>query len=231
MAKRLPSVKLVAVVGGSGAGKSWLIDRLLAFYGGAACRIQLDDFYRDLSHLPPGRRPYINFDAPAAIDWAAARRVLAACRTGKQPALPRYDFVSLGVSRRRGWKLAPLVFVDGLWLLHRRWLRDLFDLTIFLDVPAPLRCRRRLERDVVERGYTPAGVRLQLRERVLPQHTRYVAPQRRHADLVLTQPYSAAAVAALAAKLLPLSPGAGEQHATSAPEFRRRLAAALKRAR
>ncbi len=231
MAKRLPSVKLVAVVGGSGAGKSWLIDRLLAFHGDAACRIQLDDFYRDLSHLPLGRRPYINFDAPAAIDWAEARRVLAACRAGRQPAMPRYDFVSLGVSRRRGWTLAPLVFVDGLWLLHRRWLRELFDLTIFLDVPKPVRCRRRLERDVVERGYTPAGVRLQLRERVLPQHARYVAPQRRHADLVLKQPYSAAAVAALAARLRPLLPGAGSPDAPDAEVFRRGLAAALRRGR
>ena len=102
MAKHLPGVRLVAVVGGSGAGKSWLIDRLLAFYGAGATRIQLDDFYRDRSHLPLGRRPYLNFDAPAAIDWPAARRVLASCRAGRQPALPRYDFVSLGVSRRRG---------------------------------------------------------------------------------------------------------------------------------
>lgn len=228
MAKLLPGVRLVAVVGGSGAGKSWLIDRLLAFYGAGATRIQLDDFYRDRSHLPLGRRPYLNFDAPAAIDWPAARRVLASCRAGRQPALPRYDFVSLGVSRRRGWRLRPFVFVDGLWLLHRPWLRDLFDLSLFLDVPTALRCRRRLERDVVERGYTSAGVRLQLRQRVLPQHVRYVAPQRRHADLVLRQPYSAAAVRALADRLWQLDPAAAP--AAPAPaDFRQRLAAALRR--
>ena len=67
---------LVAIVGGSGAGKSWLAERLHRRLGARAARLSLDDFYRDRSHLPPGRREKLNFDHPRSIDWRSAERVL-----------------------------------------------------------------------------------------------------------------------------------------------------------
>ena len=42
----------IAIVGGSGAGKTWLADRLETELGGAG-RLAQDDFYRDQSHLRP----------------------------------------------------------------------------------------------------------------------------------------------------------------------------------
>ena len=61
--------KLIALVGGSGAGKSWLADRLCQEFGDEATSLSLDDFYCDLSHLMPSEREKINFDHPDAIDW------------------------------------------------------------------------------------------------------------------------------------------------------------------
>ena len=68
--------RIVAVVGGSGAGKSWFIQRLCELLGDKAGHLQLDDFYLDRSTLPLARRVRINFDEPGAIDWKWAERVL-----------------------------------------------------------------------------------------------------------------------------------------------------------
>lgn len=193
---------LVAIVGGSGAGKGWLVSRLCSLLGERACHVELDDFYRDRSALPPERRAQLNFDEPRAIDWLAAQRALLDCKARQETRLPRYDFATHCRTRdREGWTPRPLVFVDGLWLLHRREVRRLFDLKIYLDTPTDLRRSRRLARDVVERGYRPSDVARRFAEDVIPMHDRYVAPQRKWADLVLTQPFVESELADLAQRL------------------------------
>jgi uridine kinase len=185
-------VQLIAVVGGSGAGKGWLVERLCRLLGDKAAHLQLDNFYRDRSHLPMSRRARLNFDVPDAIDWDEAERVLRDCRAGRPTRVPFYDFATHSRVAARAcnvWSPRPVVFVDGLWLLRRPAIRELFDLKIFLDTPTGMRCSRRLTRDSIERGYTRAAIEQQLRAAVLPMHNRYVEPQKKVADLVLTQPF------------------------------------------
>jgi uridine kinase len=83
---------LVAIVGGSGAGKTWLAKKLEAALTPDAARFSLDDFYRDCSRLHPERRAKINFDHPRAIDWPIMERVLKDLRAGRAARLPCYDF-------------------------------------------------------------------------------------------------------------------------------------------
>ena len=195
-------VHLIAVVGGSGAGKGWLVERLCRVIGEAACRLQLDDFYRDRSHLPLARRARLNFDIPSAIDWQSAERVLLACRAGERTTLPSYTFATHSrISEHTEWAPRSLVFVDGLWLLRPPAVRRLFDLKLYLDTPAELRCTRRLQRDAAERGYSREMIDRQLRTAVLPMHERYVEPQKQHADLVLHQPFREAELLELADRL------------------------------
>ena len=80
---------LVAVVGGSGAGKTWLADHLQTAVGNGAGRLSLDDFYRDRSHLSPSQRQKINYDHPRAIDWPLFEKSLKACRAGRSIPVPR----------------------------------------------------------------------------------------------------------------------------------------------
>jgi len=76
LAKR--PVTLVAIAGGSGSGKTWLAAALRRRLRGTAALLSIDDFYRDLAHLPPNRRTRVNFDSPAAIDWVAFESALRA---------------------------------------------------------------------------------------------------------------------------------------------------------
>jgi uridine kinase len=207
--KRDRRPKLIAITGGSGAGKSWLADRLQRAFGSSAARLSLDNFYRDRAGLPPSRRMQINFDHPRAIDWPCVEAVLRAGRAGRATAVPEYHFPThTRLLHEKLWTPAPLVLVDGLWLLSRPRVRALFDLSIYLGCPAQLRLERRLARDVAERGRTPEAVRDQFWKVVAPMHDCHVVPQLSWADLVLQQPSSEAEIGGLIASLRNLVPDA-----------------------
>lgn len=201
---------VIAVVGGSGAGKTWFVERLCRVLGDKARHLALDDFYRDRSHLPLARRAQLNFDVPQAIDWSGAERVLRDCRAGVPTRVPRYDFATY--SRAEAAQVClprPVVVVEGLWLLRPPELRPLFDLKIFLDTPAALRHARRVSRDTAERGYSASAVRHRLSAMVLPMHDRYVAPQKRWADVVLAQPFRPREIQTLADRMWSLLAAGG----------------------
>lgn len=205
----MPVVKrprFVAVVGGSAAGKTWLADRLSGVLGAHACRLAQDDFYRDLSHLTPARRPRVNFDHPRAIDWALLEEVLDALARGRTPAVPRYDFKT-HCRKPDHHHFAPrkVVLVEGLWLLRRPRLRARFDLKVFLRCDSALRLQRRLARDVLARGRSEESVRRQFETQVEPMHARYVEPQARWADVVLPAPLREREVAGLAERIAALA--------------------------
>jgi lipopolysaccharide/colanic/teichoic acid biosynthesis glycosyltransferase/uridine kinase len=161
--------KLIAIVGGSGAGKSWLARHLQRAIGPTAVRLSLDDFYHDRSQLLPAMRLKVNYDHPRAIDWEQLEIKLKACRDGKCVQVPSYDFAT-HTRRMAVRSLSPgrVVLVDGLWLLLRRGVRPLFDFSIYLNCPTALRLERRIGRDVTERGRQADTARRQFWESVAP---------------------------------------------------------------
>jgi uridine kinase len=184
-----PRPKLIALVGGSGAGKTWLSRRLEEALGFPVTRLSLDDFYRDHSHLAPVARERVNFDHPREIDWRLAERALLGCRAGRAVLVPRYSFVThTRQSKLKRLTPKPVILVDGLWLLWSPCVRRLFDLRVFLHCPHRLRLERRLARDVAHRGRDDRSVRRQFQKTVAPMHKRFVAPQAQWADVVLRQP-------------------------------------------
>lgn len=193
---------LVAIVGGSAAGKTWLADQLQAFLGGNATRLSLDDFYLDRSHLSPARRARLNYDHPRAIDWECVEKVLRDFLAGRAASVPSYDFATH--SRRPKMKRVPsnqVILVDGLWLLHRRSLRRLFAISVFIHCPARTRLSRRVARDVQMRSRTRESVRRQFMETVDPMHMLHVEPQARWAHICLCTPVKKSDLRRLAGQL------------------------------
>src|SRR4026207_312714 len=123
----------IAIIGGSGAGKSWLAERLQQCFGTNCARISLDNFYRDRSHLVASKRERINFDHPRAIDWARVAQFLRDARAGRTTFIPQYDFKTHTRIGPQLWGPKPVVIFEGLWLLTRAAVRRHFDLSIFLD--------------------------------------------------------------------------------------------------
>ena len=185
----MKDVRLIAVIGGSGSGKTWLAAELAGWLGDEAAHLSLDHFYRDLGHLPELERERVNFDEPAAIDWDTLRTVLESLSRGEVAQVPVYDFTE-HVRTAETVELAsrPFVVLEGLWLLHPEWLREKFVLSVFVDCPEEVRLLRRVERDVLTRGRTEESVRKQFFEHVLPMHARFVEPQREWATRCVGSP-------------------------------------------
>ena len=193
----------VAVVGGSGSGKTWLAEKLTAALAPRAARISLDDFYRDLSPLPPAERARVNFDDPAAIDWEKFRAIISTMRFGEKIHLPIYDFAThTRKAESCDFSPPPLIVWDGLWLLHHDELRERFALMIFVDCGVEERFLRRSERDVRERGRSFESVRCQFFEHVQPLHEKFVEPQRAKAQQVVASPLGQTEFDVLVHKLL-----------------------------
>jgi uridine kinase len=182
------SCVLIGIVGGSGSGKSWLASQLQKALGKSrvAC-VSLDDFYRDRSHLSMARRNQLNFDHPAAIDWAALELAANCWLSARAAPIPRYDFATH--SRRKETATIPakpFVLMEGLWLFRRRSLRSKFSVRIFIECGARCRLKRRLARDCRQRGRTMTSVRKQFHHTVEPMHKKFVEPQKHWADVVLS---------------------------------------------
>jgi uridine kinase len=195
----------IAIVGGSGSGKTWLAEKLCAELGTQAACLSLDDFYRDLSHLGIAARDKVNFDDPAAIDWASVRSVADALARGEMAQVPIYDFTT-HTRCLETHRFAPreIVIWDGLWLLHENTMRMRFAWSVFVDCHQSIRLSRRVERDVRKRGRTEESVRLQCLNHVQPMHERFVEPQRDFANQVLPSPATGAQVVGLKEELLEL---------------------------
>ncbi len=177
---------VVAIVGGSGSGKSWLADKLARALAPRVARISQDDFYRDRSHLAPSRRAQLNYDHPRAIDWAQVEYTLLELLAGRRTLVPCYDFKNhRRLLRHRSLAPQAIILIEGLWLLRRRSLRPLFGLSVFLECPTRTRLHRRLRRDLRHRGRNPESIVKQFWTTVEPMHSRYVDTQARWADLVV----------------------------------------------
>ena len=176
---------LVAIVGGSGSGKTWLTHKLLRALSPNAVQLSQDDFYRDRSHLPASRRARLNFDHPRAIDWSAVETVLEHLLAGRAARVPCYDFKThTRLPQLKTLEPRDIILIEGLWLLRRARIRRVVSVSLFLDCPARTRLRRRLARDLACRGRTRISIRTQFQGTVEPMHQRYVASQAQRAHFV-----------------------------------------------
>ena len=150
--------------------------------------ISQDNYYRGLDDGADAR--HYNFDEPAALDLDLLAEHLAQLKAGRSVQVPLYDFETH--RRRRETEAvspAALIIVEGLFLYVLPALRAAFDLRFFVDVPAEERLRRRIDRDVRERGRTQQEVIAQFTGQVEPMYLRHIEPTRDHADVVLDLPH------------------------------------------
>ncbi|MEZ5996767.1 MAG: uridine kinase [Hyphomonadaceae bacterium] len=179
--------RIIAITGGSGAGKT-TVARALARRLGAMV-IAEDDYYRCASTIADFDAATHNFDAPEAKDHTLLRAHLDMARGGARFEKPLYDLVT---HRRRaeGETVAPgeTLIVEGIHLLAAPDLRALYDFSVFIEADEAVRLGRRMIRDVEARGRTPRAVLAQFFASVRPMHEKHVTPQRAFADLVLNSP-------------------------------------------
>ncbi len=180
---------VIGVAGGSGSGKSTVVREIVRGVAPEAVSIVYQDaYYRDYGHLPQEERAAINFDHPDALESDLLVEHLDALLTGRDVAVPIYDFKTH--TRRpetETVRATRVVIVDGILVLADPELRDRMDIRVYVDTDADIRLIRRLRRDVEERGRTVDSVIRQYEATVRPMHLEFVEPSKRYADLIVPE--------------------------------------------
>lgn len=179
---------IIAVVGGTGSGKTTVATAIHEAVGLGAVLLDQDAYYRDLSELTLDERRKVNFDHPDSIDTELLAQHLQELAAGRAIDKPTYDFAA-HTRAAQSVRVEPreVIIVEGILLLADPQLRDLFDIRIFVDVGDDVRFIRRLLRDTRERGRTMDNVIQQYLTTVRPMHLEFVEPSKRYADIILPE--------------------------------------------
>ena len=98
--------------------------------------------------------------------------------------------------------VCDILIVDGIYILLKKNIRKLFDLSIFLDVGNDVRFERRKKRDTVERSRTENEVVNRFEKMIIPMHKKFVEKTKKFADLKIEENYSFKVVSAKIEKLI-----------------------------
>jgi uridine kinase len=177
---------IIGIAGPSSSGKTELARQLVELLPGTAV-VSLDSYYLPLREMPLEDRRTVNFDHPDALDWDLLDRHLRTMSRGCAFEEPVYSFADYTrVAETKRIEPGEFVIVEGLFVLYRRDLRDLLDTSVYVQTDLDVCYRRRLARDVAERGRTPDSVREQYERTVRPGAEGFVCPTKAHAHLVVS---------------------------------------------
>jgi len=178
---------IIGIAGGSGSGKSTVLDRIIGAFGSERIAVlDHDSYYYDLRHLSLEERAGVNFDHPDALDTALMRMHLDELLAGKAVGKPIYDFNAHTRSRETTpVEPRPVIIVEGILVLAERSLYETMDISIFVDAPPDVRLMRRIRRDMVERGRSIESILAQYERSVRPMHIQFVEPSKTQADVII----------------------------------------------
>jgi uridine kinase len=178
---------LIGIAGGSGSGKSTVARKLAdALRRSSVVFLDMDAYYRNLTHLTLEERRLVNWDHPDAFDMDLLAEQLATLADGQSIRKPVYDFVEH--ARREECELiepADVIVIDGILLFAEERLRDLCDVKVFVDADADERVLRRIRRDMRDRGRPLEEIIDQYLSTVKPMHLQFVEPSKRYADVIV----------------------------------------------
>lgn len=179
---------IIGIAGGTGSGKTTLVNRLMEQFGEDISVLPHDNYYAEHHNLTLEERQSLNYDHPAAFDTDRMIQDLQDLRDGKTIHCPVYDYsIHDRTDETRELKPNKVILVEGILIFENKALRDLMDIKIFVDTDADVRILRRIIRDVKERGRSLDSVVEQYLATVKPMHQQFVEPSKRYADVIVPE--------------------------------------------
>jgi uridine kinase len=178
---------IIGIAGGTGCGKTTVVNQIInELPENEVGVISQDSYYKDTSHLSYEERTQINFDHPRAIDFKLLKQHLTALKKGNPIEQPVYSFVKH--NRTTDTILThprKVMIVEGILIMSKAKLRNMFDIKIFVHADSDERLIRRVKRDITERGRDINEVLTRYQTTLKPMHEQFIEPMKEYADIII----------------------------------------------
>ena len=182
------NVIVIGIAGGTGSGKSTMIDKLKKEFRDEIAIISHDFYYKQHNEIPFEERKKLNYDHPDAFDTDLMIEHILQLKQWKAIERPVYDFtIHNRIDETICVTPAKVIVTEGILIFENQSLRDLFDIKVFIDTDADVQIIRRILRDVRERGRTLDSVINQYLTTVKLMHEQFVEPSKKYADIIIPE--------------------------------------------
>ena len=177
----------VGITGGTGSGKTTILELLKKEFGENDIGfISQDSYYNDNGNLSFDEKNKINFDHPDAVDFELMINHLSLLKNGKNINQPIYSFIYHNrTEKTKLVKPKKIMIIEGILILNNIKLRGLIDYKVFVDATENLRFKRRLDRDINQRGRIAEEVIELFNTRLNKMHNLYVEPMKEFCDIII----------------------------------------------
>jgi uridine kinase len=179
---------VIGIAGGSGSGKTFFLKCFLEhFTVDEVCLVSQDDYYIPVAHnMTKEENKLYNFDLPSTIDHAHFEDDIAKLINNQTVTKQEYTFNNLNaIPKLMEIRPAPILIVEGLFILHFKKIASQLDMTIFIEADEEIALQRRLKRDLLERGYSHDDVKYKWTNHVVPAYNEYLLPYREGCDKLI----------------------------------------------
>ena len=180
---------IIGIAGGSGSGKTFFLKCFLKHFSHSEVSlVSQDDYYFPVPEgMSAEENKLFNFDLPDTIDHQHFEDDINSLLQGQSITKKEYTFNNpSAIPKMLEIKSAPIIIVEGLFILYFRKLSALLDMKIFIDADDDLALQRRLKRDLVERGYSHDDVMYKWMNHVVPAYKEYLLPYKDECDQIIT---------------------------------------------
>ncbi|SCW39480.1 uridine kinase [Mucilaginibacter sp. NFR10] len=180
---------IIGIAGGSGSGKTFFLKCFLEhFTADEVSLVSQDDYYIPVAHnMTKEENKEYNFDLPATIDHEHFQQDISKLLNKEAILKQEYTFNNPdAIPKMIEIKPAPILIVEGLFILHFKDIAELLDLKVFIDADEDIALQRRLKRDLIERGYSHDDVMYKWINHVVPAYKEYLLPYKDECDRVIT---------------------------------------------
>ena len=184
---------IIGITGGSASGKSTYAKNLKKFINFFDNKlktiiISMDNFYKGLSSFTKEEKELfdkneLDFDKPSIIDFPSLIKLMKNLKNNIPSSMPIYERMKYDVTSEIILNEEyDVIIVEGIFILNNEELKDILDISIFIDIPNEYRIERRLKRYKEN----------QLKEQkeyynnfVVPSYEKYILPQKAKVDFIV----------------------------------------------
>ncbi len=202
----------IGITGGSGSGKTYFINNLSGrFRPEQICLVSQDHYYKAIDLQHKDAQGIENFDLPSAIDRKKMHEDILKIKKGISVRIQEYTFNNpAAIANIIEFRPAPLLIIEGLFVLHFEEIARELDLKIFIEAEDHIKLGRRIKRDNDERGYDMNDVLYRYQNHVMPVYESIIEPLKHNSDMIIPNNHNFAHAIDILALALKAKLSAGE---------------------